>query len=64
MTELNADRIPIKNVNINPIPHETTAKILPKYIEKFGRTYDSSPHPKYPTKIPPKNTENTTTNNT
>ena len=61
-TEFKADNIPIKNVNIKPIPHKTTAKILPRYKEKFGRTYDLSLHPKYPTNIPPKNTENTTVN--
>ena len=37
-SELKADIIPIKNVNIKPIPHKTTAKILPRYIEKFGKT--------------------------
>ena len=61
-SELKADNIPIKNVNIRPIPHKTTAKMLPRYKEKFGRTYDLSLHPQYPTNIPPKNTENTTVN--
>ena len=60
--ELTADNIPIKNVNINPIPHRTTANIVPRYIKKFGKTYDLSMHPTYPTNIPPKNTENTIVN--
>lgn len=54
--------IPIKKAKIKPKPHSTTANMLPKYIEKFGKTYDLSSHPKYPTKIPAKNTENTTVN--
>ena len=36
--ELIAERIPIKNVKISPIPHSTTANMLPRYIEKFGKT--------------------------
>lgn len=36
-TELMAEIIPIKNMKINPIPHSTTANILPRYIEKLGR---------------------------
>ena len=36
--ELIAEMIPIKNVKISPIPHSTTANMLPRYIEKFGKT--------------------------
>ena len=61
--ELKADNIPIANENIRPIPHNTTAKTLPRYTEKFGTTSDLSLHPKYPTNIAPKNTENTIVNN-
>ena len=62
--ELILAKIPIKKVNINTIPHNTTAKMLPRYIEKFGKTYDLSSHPAYPANIPPKNTANTTVNKT
>ena len=36
--------------------------MLPRYIEKFGSTYDLSLQAKYPVNIPPKNTENTIVN--
>ena len=36
--ELILAKIPIKKVNIKPIPHNTTANMLPRYIKKFGKT--------------------------
>lgn len=61
--ELNADVMPIKNVNKKPQIKSIAAYMLAIYTKKFGITYDLSLQAKYPTNIDAKNTENIIVNN-